>query len=252
VEVSLEGRVAAVTGAGRGIGRAIALALARAGATVALAGRTASDLEAVAEEIEGEGGVALPVRCDVTSDSDVEAFFSRIGDELGGLQILVNNAGGARSMRLLEEIRSSSFSEGIALNLRAPFVCMRSAAEMLFERPNESSVINVVSVLAMRATDGLSDYSGAKAGLVAFSRGAAREWGARGVRVNCIGPGWIDTELSASLKSDQAFFQSTMSQIPLGRWGMPADVAGAAVFLASDYARYITGTTLIIDGGLLT
>lgn len=252
MDVRLDGRTAAITGGGRGIGRAIGLALARAGASVALLARTGDEINAVAGEIEANGGRALAVQGDVTNPDDVDAFFARIRDFFGGLQILINNAGGARWVRPAEELDLEHFRKGIDLNLSAAHSCMQTAAAMLFERPDQSSVLNIASILAARSVNGMSYYSAAKAGLVAYSQSAAREWGPRGVRVNCIGPGWIETDLSAPLQNENGFYLETLNQIPLKRWGRPDEVASAALFLVSDHARYITGSTLFIDGGLLT
>lgn len=251
VDLRLEGRTALVTGAGRGIGRATALAFAQLGADVALAARSSGEIEAVASEIEALGRRALPVACDVTEQDQVEHLVDRVGSELGGLQIVVNNAGGAQWIRAVENVDPERFDHAIALNLTAVQNVMRACAPLLFERPSESSVTNVVSIAARRGIEKMSYYSAAKAAVVGLSRAAAREWGPRGVRVNCLGPGWIETQLSSGLRNDGEFFESSIEQIPLRRWGRPDDIASAIAFLASDAAAYVNGATLYVDGGLL-
>jgi NAD(P)-dependent dehydrogenase (short-subunit alcohol dehydrogenase family) len=175
----------------------------------------------------------------------------RVANELGGLDVLVNNAGGARFVRAVEDTDAASFDRGIALNLDAVQHTMRAAAPLLLDRDAGGSVVNVVSIAAARGLERMAYYSAAKAGVVGLTRAAAREWGPRGVRVNCLGPGWIDTDLSRPMRDDDEFFTSSIAQIPLRRWGRAEEVASAIVFLASDSAAYVTGTTLFVDGGLL-
>jgi NAD(P)-dependent dehydrogenase (short-subunit alcohol dehydrogenase family) len=241
---------ALITGAGRGIGRAIAVRLARDGAAVCLAARSADELEQTAHLIRDAGGRAVAVPCDVTVDGEVERLVGRAADELDGLAVLVNNAGGAHRIEALDTLDERAFEIGTTLNYTAVHRAMRAAAPHLFAAPN-ACVLNIVSIAAARGIKGMSYYSGAKSAVVGLSRAVAREWGPRGVRVNCLGPGWIATELSRPLMQSQEFSAETLNQVPLGRWGTPEDIAEAAAFLVSDAARYITGTTLYVDGGLL-
>jgi NAD(P)-dependent dehydrogenase (short-subunit alcohol dehydrogenase family) len=247
----LEGRVALVTGASRGIGRAVALALASAGADVALAARGADQLEAVAQEVTALGGRALALTCDVTDADQVERLLGSVEREFGRLDVLVNNAGGAHTVRPLEDVDGRAFERGIALNLTAVQNTMRAAARLLRLRSDGAAVVNIVSIAAARGIEGMSYYSAAKAAVVGLTRAAAREWGPHGIRVNCLGPGWIETELSRPLREDEDFFARSIDAIPLRRWGRPEEVASAALFLASDASRYVNGTTLYVDGGLL-
>ncbi|MEA2395762.1 MAG: hypothetical protein QOJ82_3653 [Solirubrobacteraceae bacterium] len=243
-------KVALVSGAGRGIGRAIALALADAGADVALTSRTQSELDEVAGEIEARGRQALTVVCDISDRREVQALMEEVDAWRGQLDVLVNNAGGAHVRRDLHELSSEDYEQGIALNLGATHYCMHAAAPLLFRQPG-SSVVNIVSIAAVRGLEGMSYYSAAKAGVVGLTKAAAQEWGPRGVRVNCVAPGWIDTALSKGLKRKQEFYDRTLREIPLARWGKPHEIANVVAFLASDDASYVNGTTLYVDGGLL-
>jgi NAD(P)-dependent dehydrogenase (short-subunit alcohol dehydrogenase family) len=245
------GQVALITGAGRGIGRAIALHLARAGADVCLAARTRSDLEQVADEAEREGARVLTVPCDLTDPEQATSLVETAAEKLHCINMLINNAGGAHRVSPLDELQATTFATGTALNYTAVYRTMHAAAPYLFAAVPRASVLNVVSIAAARGLEGLSYYSGAKSAVLGLSRAAAREWGKHGVRVNCLGPGWIATDLSQPLRDDPKFSERTLEQIPLGRWGSVDEVAEAAVFLVSDAARYITGTTLYVDGGLL-
>jgi len=240
-----------VTGAGRGIGRAIAVQLGRAGAQVCLAARSADELAATAALVDDAGGQGHVVACDVTVDGAVEELVEEAVRQLGGLSVLINNAGGAHRVRPLDQLDERDFDLGTTLNYTAVYRAMRAAAPHLFRAAPHASVLNIVSIAADRGVEGMSYYSGAKAGVVGLSRAVAREWGPRGVRVNCLGPGWIATELSRPLRENDGFATATLAQVPLGRWGTAEDVAETAAFLVSDAARYVTGTTLMVDGGLL-
>lgn len=247
----LAGQPALVTGAGRGIGRAIAQRLAAAGAPVCLAARSQDELEDVAGEIEANGGRAVAVPCDVTAPEAVEQLVDTAARAMNGLALLVNNAGGAHRVAELDRLAPADFDLGTSLNYGAVYRSMHAAAPHLFRAAPGAAVLNVVSIAADRGLAGMSYYSGAKAAVAALSRAVAREWGPRGVRVNCLAPGWIVTELSRPLRASPEFTEKTLAEIPLGDWGAPEDIAEAALFLLSDAARYITGTTLHVDGGLL-
>lgn len=242
---------AVITGAGRGIGQAIARRLAAEGAPVCLASRTVEEIEETANQIRAAGGTAVAIACDLTVEGDVERLIDTAAQELGGLSILVNNAGGASRVLPLEQLTPRTIDLGTQLNYTAVWRAMRAAAPYLFEAAPDASVLNIVSIGAERGLAGMSYYSAAKAAVVGLSRAVAREWGPRGVRVNCLGPGWIATKLSRPLFESAEFTERTLPEIPLGRWGEPEDVADAAAFLVSPAARYVTGTTLYVDGGLL-
>ena len=247
----LDGRTAIVTGAGRGIGRAVGCALAAAGARVALLARTVEELEDLADSIRAGGGTAEVHACDVLEFERSDEIIREIADNNGGIQIVVNNVGGAPWLRELQDVDMEQLNHALQLNLAATHGVMRAAAPSLFQSPGRAAVVNIASIAAGTGLEGMSFYSAAKAGVVGLSRAAAREWGGRGVRVNCVSPGWVETQLSAGLRNAPEFFDSTIERIPLGRWARPEEIATVVAFLASDAAAYVTGANLYVDGGLL-
>jgi NAD(P)-dependent dehydrogenase (short-subunit alcohol dehydrogenase family) len=247
---SLDGKVAVVTGASRGIGRAIALGLAQAGADVAVAARTESDLERLVEEIRGRGRKALAVPTDVLDRSAIESLFDKTIDELGGLDILVNNAGGTRFVAPITTLRPEGWDKVIDLNLNAVFHATQLAAQRMVDRGG-GSIIQISSVAGVQGAEGLSFYSAAKAGVRLMTQAVARELASSGVRLNSIAPGWIATDLNANLWSDEGTRESMEDMIPMGRLGQAEEIVGPAVFLASDASSFVTGATLLVDGGQL-
>jgi NAD(P)-dependent dehydrogenase (short-subunit alcohol dehydrogenase family) len=245
---SLEGKVAAVTGASRGIGRAIALGLARAGADVAVAARSESDLETLAKEIGAEGRRGISVPTDVTDRSQIEALINRTADELGGLDILVNNAGGTRFMAPITSLRPEGWDKSMRLNLDSVFHATQLGAQKMVETGG-GSIIQVASVAGIMGSQGLSFYSAAKGGVRLLTQSVAKELAQSNVRANCIAPGWVATDLNANLREDEASNKFVTDMIPMGRWGEVEEMVGAAVYLASDASSFMTGTTLVVDGG---
>lgn len=247
---SLEGKSALVTGASRGIGAAIALAFAEAGADVALAARSTSDIEQLAGKIEALGRRAIAITTDVTNPDDVRGCVAKTIDALGKIDTLVNNAGGTRFMAPLIDLRPDGWHKAIALNLDSVFMFCQEAGRHMVAR-GSGSVINMSSVAGVHGAPALSYYSAAKHAVVGLTKTLAMEWGDAGVRVNALCPGWVRTELNKPFWSDPETSASFVQNQPIKRWGEPEEIAAAAVWLASDAASYVTGSTIVIDGGAL-
>jgi NAD(P)-dependent dehydrogenase (short-subunit alcohol dehydrogenase family) len=246
----LDGRTALITGASRGIGRQAAITLGAAGATVVLASRSADDLEWVATEARAAGAPgALAVPTDVTDEGAIEDAVAHAVSATGRLDVLVNVAGGQPFVAPVDQIRTSGWDKVLSLNLRAVFIASRAALGHL---PRGGVIVNVASVAAFQASPGLAAYGAAKAGVVALTRTLAHEAATQGVRVNCLAPGWVRTELTRVLWSDPEQSRAVTANVPLGRWAEPAELAGPLLLLASDAGSYMTGTTVVVDGGMLT
>jgi 3-oxoacyl-[acyl-carrier protein] reductase len=239
---SLDGKVALVTGGSKGIGAAICRELGRGGARVAVNYRSAKEgAEEVAEEI---GGVALPA--DVADPAEAQGLVERVESELGDLEILVNNAGVTRDT-LIARMSDEDWELVIDTNLRGAFNTCRAVVRKMLRR-RSGAVVNLTSVVGLRGNPGQANYVASKAGLVGLTKALARELGSRGVRVNAVAPGYIDTELTRVLPAQAR--AAILANTPLGRLGEPEDVARAVRFLCSDEAAYVTGEVLLVDGGL--
>jgi 2-deoxy-D-gluconate 3-dehydrogenase len=244
----LTGKTAFVTGASRGIGRAIAVAFADAGADVALVARSADGLAETAEAIDAVGRKAFVIPADVTDYDVVADAVAEAIDKLGVVDIVVNNAGGSNFMVPFRELRLSGWDKLIQLNLSsAVYVCHAFAGHLLDR--GQGSVINVASVAGVAASPLITPYGAAKAGLISLTKTLAVEWAAAGVRVNALCPGWTATELNRTLWEDPVAGPATIASTPMGRWASAEEMAGPAVFLATEASSYMTGQTLIIDGG---
>jgi NAD(P)-dependent dehydrogenase (short-subunit alcohol dehydrogenase family) len=246
----LDGKVAIVTGGSRGIGLAIARSFAEAGASVALAARNPDDLDRASKEIEAMGGRAFGVPTDVTDEAQVRAMVDGTLDRFGTVDILVNNAGAAPFFSNIDQMRMSGFEKYFRVNFTSAALCTNAVGPILVEKGEGCSVLNVASVAGLMATPGLTYYAAAKAALINFTRTVAREWAPRRVRVNAIAPGWIETDLNEPARSAiPGFEQNVLDSIPIGRWGTVDDVAGAALYLCSPAAAFVTGAVLVVDGG---
>jgi NAD(P)-dependent dehydrogenase (short-subunit alcohol dehydrogenase family) len=244
----LTGKTAFVTGASRGIGRAIAVAFADAGADVALVARSADGLAETAESIEAVGRKAFVIPADVTDYDVVADAAAEAIDKLGVVDIVVNNAGGSNFMVPFRELRLSGWDKLIQLNLSsAVYVCHAFAGHLLDR--GQGSVINVASVAGVAASPLITPYGAAKAGLISLTKTLAVEWAAAGVRVNALCPGWTATELNRTLWEDPVAGPATIATTPMGRWASAEEMAGPALFLASEASSYMTGQSLIVDGG---
>ncbi|MGH3023223.1 MAG: 3-oxoacyl-[acyl-carrier-protein] reductase [Gaiellaceae bacterium] len=239
---SLEGKVAVVTGGSRGIGAAIARELGGAGARVAVNYRSGQE---AAETIAGEiGGVA--VGADVADPGEAAGLIEQVESELGDVDVLVNNAGITRDT-LIARMSDEDWEQVIDTNLRGVFNTCRAVSRKMLRR-RAGSIVNLTSVVGLHGNPGQANYAASKAGIIGLTKALARELGTRGVRVNAVAPGYIDTELTNVLSEE--IRGAILGNTPLGRLGEPEDVAAAVRFLASDAAAFVTGEVLLVDGGL--
>jgi NAD(P)-dependent dehydrogenase (short-subunit alcohol dehydrogenase family) len=245
----IQGRVAIVTGAGGGIGRALAQGLARAGASVVLADKRADAGAALAETINGDGGRALARACDVTSRESVEAMVAETVAQFGPPRILVNNAGTTSTHSFLT-LPEEEWDRVLGVNLKGPFLCGQAVARHMAEAGG-GAIINVTSQLGEVALRNKAHYVSAKGGLKMLTKAMALELAPLGIRVNALAPGPIETELTAPLLADLAVRSALLERIPLGRFGQPEDLVASLLFLAGEGSRFVTGTTLFVDGGYL-
>lgn len=247
----LTGKKAFITGASRGIGRAIAVALAQAGADVALVARTADGLADTAADVTATGRTAVVIPADVTDEAAVGQAASAAIGKLGYIDVLVNNAGGSNFMVGFRDLRLSGWEKLMRLNLTsAVYVCHAFAGHLLDRR--SGSVINVASVAGVASSPLLSPYGAAKAGLISLTKTLAVEWATDGVRVNALCPGWTATDLNRNLWADPVAGPATVATVPMKRWGRAEEMAGPAVFLASEASSYMTGQVLVVDGGQMS
>lgn len=243
----LDGKIALVTGAGRGIGKAIALALAGYGADVAVNySGSREKAEETVEEIRALGRRAIAVQADISKTDACEQMFREVTDAFGTLDILVNNAGITRdnlAVRMTEE----EFSQVIDTNLKGAFFCMKLAGRLMMKK-RYGRIVSISSISGVHGNPGQINYCAAKAGVIGMTKCLAKELAVRGVTVNAVAPGYIDTDMTAVLPDKVK--ETVLGQVPLGRMGRPQDIAETVAFLASDRAAYITGQTILVDGGM--
>jgi NAD(P)-dependent dehydrogenase (short-subunit alcohol dehydrogenase family) len=246
---SLAGKKALVTGASRGIGQVIAVAFAQAGADVALTARSADGLAVTAGQVRDAGREAIEIPADLTTQPTAAAVVDESIGKLGQLDIVVNNAGGSNFVVPFLDMRLSGWDKIMRLNLDATmWICQAVGAHMTAR--GTGSVINIASVAGLAAAPFLAPYGAAKAAVVSLTRTLASEWGRSGVRINALCPGWTATELNRTLWDSPDGGQATIANVPMGRWGKAEELAGPAVFLASEASSFMTGQVLAIDGGL--
>ncbi len=243
---NLQGKVALVTGASRGIGRGIALALGAAGATVAGTATTATGAEGISKELAAAGIKGAGYALDVNDPAQIDATLTAVQEQWGGISILVNNAGITRD-NLLMRMKDDEWDAIMSTNLKSVYHLSKAVMRGMMKARN-GRIINVTSVIGSLGNAGQTNYAAAKAGVEGFSRALAREIGSPNITVNCVAPGFIDTDMTRALGDAQR--AGLVGQIPLGRLGTVEDVAGAVVYLASDAASYMTGCTLHVNGGM--
>jgi 3-oxoacyl-[acyl-carrier protein] reductase len=244
--LSLAGRVAIVTGSGRGIGAAIARLYSRAGAHLALLDTDGATVSRTAEEIALAGGEALSFTADVTDAFAIERVFDQIAEEWGRLDILVNNAGIVLDATLTD-VTDEDWAQTLDVNLRGAMVCARAAVPHMLKH-GYGRIVSATSLVARNGNYGQTAYAASKAGLIGLTRTWARELGPKGITANCVAPGFIDTDMTRALAEQQRV--ALLAHIPLGRLGQPEDIAAAVAYLASPAAGYVTGAVLHVNGGM--
>ncbi len=249
---SLAGKVAIVTGAGRGIGKAIALGLADAGADVVIAARTASDIEITANEVIAKGRKALAVPADVRLSDQVTNLVEKAMAKFGRIDILVNNAGGSFTASAME-LSEGGWDAIVRENLKSVFLCSKAAAKVMIEQ-KKGNIVSIASIAGLRAYLDNIAYGAAKAGIINLTKTLSVDLAPYNIRVNAIAPGYIATTGILQVQKDmpKERMQERLALTPLGRLGQPEDIVGAVIYLASDASSYVTGQTLVIDGGLTT
>ena len=244
MRIDLSGRNALVTGSTRGIGRAIAESLSAAGARVAIVGRDKGRADEVAAAV---GNGALGFACDVADVASVNAMIDGVEKTFGGIDILVNNAGITRD-NLMLRLKDDDWNSVIDANLRGAFATIRAASRGMMKR-RWGRIINISSVVGLTGNKGQTNYAASKAGLIGLTKSVAKEYATRGILANVVAPGFIETEMTAAMTPEAR--EGMSRQIPLERLGSAGDIAGVVTFLASDFAGYITGQVLVVDGGLV-
>ncbi|MDY6930908.1 MAG: 3-oxoacyl-ACP reductase family protein [Halobacteriota archaeon] len=246
----LDGKVAIVTGGGRGLGKAIAIALGEAGADITVSARTKKQIEGVKAEIEGLGRNALSIQTDVRVAEQVEDMVERTVSELGRVDILVNNAG-IGGYGWLTELSEDSWHNVLDTNLTSTFLCTRAVGKHLTKQ-NSGKIINISSAAGIVGAPRQAHYHSSKAGVILFTKALALEWNRFNINVNAIAPGYFLTNLTKPMTMNKKYHQEMLKKIPLRRLGDPEEIGPLAVYLASDASSYMTGETIVIDGGVTT
>ena len=247
---SLKGKAGIVTGASRGIGKGIAEGLVQAGANLAICARSLPALEKTAEELRKYGTEVIPIKADVSMKAEVEKLVNKTVEEFGRIDFLFNNAG-ITYRAPSEDFPEEWWDEVIRVNLKSVFLCSQAVARVMIKQGG-GKIINTSSLIAVTGGKTISAYAASKGGVAQLTKALANDWAKYHINVNAIGPGYIITDLTAPLIDDKQRYQELSARIPMGRWGKPEDLAGAAVFLASEASDYITGQSIFVDGGWLS
>ncbi len=243
----LKDQVAMITGGARGIGRSIALLFAQEGAQIAVCDINLEEAAKTCGDIEVLGRKALAVKMDVTSLTNVEEGLNKILDKFTKVDILINNAGITKDTLILR-MSEADFSAVIDVNLKGTFNCTKACSKIMLKQ-RRGSIVNIASIIGIIGNPGQANYSASKAGIIALTKTSAKELSSRNINVNAVAPGFIQTEMTAKLPEDLK--EKMLAEIPLKKFGRPEDVAQACLFLASEEARYITGQTIVVDGGMV-
>jgi NAD(P)-dependent dehydrogenase (short-subunit alcohol dehydrogenase family) len=247
--LSLKGKVALITGGSRGIGRSIALQFADAGADVIVSSRKLPDLEKVAEEIKQKGVRSLAITAHNAKMEDLKNLMARVKEEFGRLDILVNNAVANPVMADVLKMEEAPFDLIMNANIKGYYFLSQAAARMMVEQGSGGAIVNIASVGGIYVTPGLGPYCISKAAIIMMTKCLAAELGSHKIRVNCIAPGIVKTKFSEALWSNEKLMGEYLKQMPLGKIGQPEEISRTALYLASDASSFMTGSTLIIDGG---
>jgi 2-deoxy-D-gluconate 3-dehydrogenase len=243
----LAGKIAVVTGANRGIGRAIAVALAESGADIVGTSRQMSDDESIAKEVRALGQKFFPFACDMKNRAESTALAKKVLTEVGQVDILVNNAGTIRRENIAD-YSLADWDEVVEVNLTAPFILTQDFGKPMLER-GVGKVIFISSLLSYQGGIRVPAYTASKSGIAGLVKAFANEWAGKGVNVNAVAPGYIVTDNTEALRADPIRYEAITGRIPAGRWGEGSDIAGSVVFLASENADYLHGSTITVDGG---
>ena len=246
--MKLDGKTAIVTGAAQGIGKEIACSLAKERANIVISDVDIEHAEQTAAQIREMGRKALVVKADVSVPEETANIVGETIDEFGSLDILVNNAGITRDNFVLR-MKDDDWDKVLAINLKGTFNCIKAAAKVMLKQ-RKGKIVNMASIIGLIGNAGQANYAASKAGVIALTKSCAKEFGSRGISVNAIAPGFISTRMTEVLKEDTK--QKMLGNIPLGRFGLPVDVANLVLFLVSDEANYITGQVINVDGGMVT
>ena len=248
---SLQGKSGIVTGGGTGLGKAMATAVVQAGAEVLIVGRRRGVLEKTAEELKKYGGSAVPFPADLSKMEDIPRVVEKAIKEFGKVDFLINNAGITRRAPC-EEFSEADWDIVMQTNLKGPFFLAQAVAKTMIAAKRPGAIVNIASLIAFIGGKNVPSYAASKGGINQVTKSLANGWAQYGIRVNAIGPGWFTTDLTEAIQKDKERYKDITSRIPLGRWGNTEELGGVAVFLASDASSYITGQTIVVDGGWLS
>jgi 2-deoxy-D-gluconate 3-dehydrogenase len=248
---SLQGKSGIVTGGGTGLGKGMATAVVRAGAEVLIVGRRRGVLEKTADELKKYGGSVVPFPADLSKMENIPGVVEKAIKDFGKIDFLINNAAITRRAPC-EEYSEADWDIVMQTNLKSPFFLAQAVAKTMIAAKRPGAIVNIASIIAFIGGKNVPSYPASKGGINQVTKSMANGWARYGIRVNAIGPGWFNTDLTEAIQQDRKRYKDITQRIPLGRWGNPEELGGVAVFLASDASGYITGQTIVVDGGWLS